>query len=170
MEDLHDVPLAGPIFRAVAEAHHGLEKGRLIGEGVRRLITQMVSDVAAETARRLRHAKPENAAAIRAAPGPMAGFSTALEEDFKTLKAFLFRRMYRHNQVMQAVAQAQKALVELFEAFVSSPGLLPLDWRQACGQSSSRLTARTICDYIAGMTDRYAWQEYRRIFRRDFPV
>jgi dGTPase len=169
-EELFEVALAGPVFRRVAERHPDLERGRLIGESVRRLITQMVSDVAAETERRLAIARPESAANIRAASGALAGLSAPLAAQLAELKAFLFRRMYRHSQVMQAVASAQKALIALFDAFAADPALLPRDWQSNCGAPKDSATARTVCDYLAGMTDRYVLQEYRRIFHMEFPL
>ncbi len=169
-EDLFEVALAGPVFRAQAAAHPGLERGRLSGEAVRRVTTRMVSDLAAETERRLGIAKPRSVGNIRAAAGPLAGFSAPLATELAELKEFLFKRMYRHSQVMQRIARAQKALVALFEAFAADPRLLPKDWQAACGAPSDGVTARTVCDYIAGMTDRYALQEYKRIFHVEIAV
>ena len=169
-EELFEVALAGPVFRAVAEAHPNLERGRLIGEAVRRLITRMVGDVAAETATRLDAARPQSAGNIRQAATPMAGFSPPLAGELAELKAFLFKRMYRHSQVVQTVAKAQKALALLFEAFAADPALLPKDWQLSCGAPKERATARTVCDYLAGMTDRYVLQEYRRVFHTEFPI
>ncbi len=100
----------------------------------------------------------------------MAGFSPPLAGELAELKAFLFKRMYRHSQVVQTIAKAQKALAELFEAFAADPALLPRDWQRGCGGPKSNATARTVCDYLAGMTDRYVAQEYKRIFQVEIPL
>jgi dGTPase len=167
-EALFEVALAGPIFKSVNAAHPNLERGRLTGEAVRRLISAMVADLVAETTRRLAQAAPRSAAEIRALAQPVADFSIGLRTELAELKGFLFERMYRHERVLQVMQKAQVALSELFSAFMAEPALLPRDWLMQCGESGDRATARAVCDYIAGMTDRYALQEYRRIFHMEF--
>jgi dGTPase len=78
--------------------------------------------------------------------------------------------MYRHERVIEVMENAKKALTSLFEAFMGNPGLLPADWAGSFQGKGSRATARAVCDYIAGMTDRFALQEYRRIFGAEFPL
>jgi dGTPase len=165
---LFDVPLAGPTFKAVDAAHPRLERGRLIGEAVRRLISAMVADVVTETNRRLKRAAPGSAAEIRGYDTPIAAFSQNMKNELGALKGFLLERMYRHQRVLQVMQKAQVALSELFAAFMAEPAMLPKDWLVQCGNPGDRATARAVCDYIAGMTDRYALQEYRRIFHMEF--
>jgi dGTPase len=90
--------------------------------------------------------------------------------DLAGLKEFLFLRMYRHQRVLQVMQNAQVALTRLFGAFMADPHLLPRDWMDQCRAAGDVITARVICDYIAGMTDSYALQEYRRIFHMEFPL
>jgi dGTPase len=78
--------------------------------------------------------------------------------------------MYRHPRIIQVMRSAQEMLTKLFDALADDPALLPPDWRQRCGVPRDRATARAVCDYIAGMTDRFAAQEYRRIFHTEFPL
>jgi dGTPase len=167
---LCDTPLAGPVFREVMELHPDLELGRLIGESVRRIITLMISDLMAETGRRLDHRRPGSALELRNSPSPTAGFSTSLNDDLAGLKAFLYGHMYRHPRVLEVMEKAQDMLTRLFEALVSEPSLLPPDWQRRCGVAGDQATARAVCDYIAGMTDRFAALEYRRIFHMEFPL
>jgi dGTPase len=169
-EELFAVPLAGPIFRETAAASRRLELGRLIGEAVRQVITAMVGDLIGETQRRIRARTPLSAADIRAAAEPVASFSDGVRSDLDALKEFLGRRMYRHQRVLDVMANAQHCLMEVFDALMSSPGLLPRDWTDQCGNLGDARTARAVCDYIAGMTDRYLLQEYQRIFHREFPL
>jgi dGTPase len=165
-----EAPLAGPIFRAVNEAYPGLERGRLVGEAIRRLITGMVSDVALTTSTNLSSLSPESAAGIRRAGQPVVTFSAEMGEQAAALKAFLFRAMYRHPRVAGVMNGAQTGLARLFGAFLADPGLLPKDWaEQGRGEGDKRI-ARAVCDYVAGMTDRFAIQEYSRIFREEFPL
>jgi dGTPase len=168
-EELLQVPLAGPIFEEVSRLAK-LDRGRLIGEAVRRLITAMVGDVVAETQRRLAAARPQSAAEVRAQGEPLAAFSERFRSAFLGLKEFLSRRMYRHERVLQVMANAQRALSELFATFMADPALLPRDWTDVCGTPGDARTARAVGDYVAGMTDRFLLQEYQRIFHREFPL
>jgi len=168
--ELTEVPLAGPIFEKYSAAHAGMELGRLIGEGVRDLIGHMVADVIAETRQRLEYNQPASAADIRALFAPIAGFSDRLTTDLKALRAFLTRRMYRHERVLTKMERAQKMLTDLFDAYIADSNLMPADWRRAGGLSSEAQSARLVCDYIAGMTDGFAQGEYRRIFHVEFPL
>jgi dGTPase len=169
-EELADVPLAGPVFQRMMGTHPGLDRGRLIGEAVRRLITRMVGDVASEVGRRVAAVRPQNAADVRKAKEPVAAFPPDLHAELLLLKAFLYRRMYRHPRVLEVMQDAQKALTSLFDAFMADPSLLPKEWMQACGNRGDRRSARAVCDYIAGMTDRFALLEYRRIFGSESPL
>jgi dGTPase len=91
-----------------------------------------------------------------------------MRSDLSGLKEFLSLRMYRHQRVLQVMQNAQVALTRLFGAFMSDPHLLPKDWMDQCRAAGDPITARVICDYIAGMTDSFALQEYRRIFHMEF--
>jgi dGTPase len=170
VDDLLAVPLAGPVFHGVLQQHSNLDLGRLIGEAVRELIGILVNDVVAETKRRIAKAKPENAHAVRALAAPLAAFSEPMLRDLKALKSFLNERMYRHERVMQVMGRAQAAVRELFGVLLAKPSLLPADWTQACGAGGDSRTARVVCDYIAGMTDRFVADEYARVFNRDCAI
>jgi dGTPase len=170
LEEVLEVPLAGPVFQQLLPGGHEPELGRLIGEAVRELIGRMVADVLAETRQRLARTAPESAAAIRALPEPVVGFSESLLKDLKALRAFLMRRMYRHERVTQKMERAQKLLTALFEAYIAEGKLLPAEWRRAGEHGNRREAARVVCDYIAGMTDGYALGEHQRIFHTEFPL
>jgi dGTPase len=169
-EEMREVALAGPIFRALMERYADLDLGRLIGEAVRRLITILIDDVIAETRRRLATAKPTSAADVRAQPAPIIAFSRETAQQLADLKGFLMRRMYRHPRVMGPVEKAQALLSELFGAYAADPVLMPPDWSAVCGEPKTRETARAVCDYIAGMTDRFAVEEHARIFHAEIPL
>ena len=168
--DLASAPLAGPVFHEVGNRHPGLELGRLIGESVSRLITIMVSDLIAETRHRVEQLKPGSAADVRNGGAATAAFSSDVSGEIAGLKEFLMQHMYRHPRVLQVMRNAQDMLSRLFEALLSDPSLLPADWRLRCGAPRDAATAHAVCDYVAGMTDRFAAQEYRRIFHMEFPL
>ncbi|HEX5282255.1 MAG TPA: deoxyguanosinetriphosphate triphosphohydrolase [Micropepsaceae bacterium] len=163
-------PLAGLAFREVQNRYPGLELGRLIGESVSRIITMMVSDLIAETRRRVKDLAPHSAVDVRNSGRPTAGFSGDASGEIAGLKSFLTQHMYRHPRVLQVMRNAQDMLTRLFGALHSDPSLLPSDWRLRCGAPRDAATAHAVCDYVAGMTDRFAAQEFRRIFHTDFPL
>jgi len=164
VEDLKDVPLVGPVFAEVMDRHPGLEPARLIHEAVSRLIDRMVNDLIEETRRRLRAANPRSTAALRRLGHPVVGFSPAMVENDRALKRFLFERMYRHHRVNRMTAKARRVVRDLFELYLSEPECLPGDWREQCDEDDKPRTTRVVADYIAGMTDRYALDEHRRLF------
>jgi dGTPase len=161
--DLAPVKLVGPILSEVARRHPGLDPQRLIHESKRRLIDAMVADVLAETRRRLDAARPRSAAEVRALGRPVVGFSAAMADDNRALKEFLFERMYRHERVNRMTARARRVVTELFAALIGDPAKLPPDWQARTDGAGGTATARRVADYIAGMTDRFALGEHRRL-------
>ena len=167
-EDLGEVPLAGPCVGLLTGTYGSeLELGRFIGELVRSLIGALVDDLLSETRRKLDTTKPMSVAAVRACGFPLAAFSDPMQESLSGLKAFLFTRMYRHPRVLGSVERAKTVVSELFKALSGDPSLLPDDWASTCGTANDASTQGVVRDYIAGMTDRFALSEYRRIFHRD---
>ncbi len=162
--DLAEVPFVGEIFKAVADKYPGLETPRLIHESMRRLIDGMVRDLLAETRGRLAKVSPADAEAIRQLGKPAVAFSAAMEDRQRALKTFLSQRMYRHWEVNRMTSKAKRVVRELFDLFVDEPGVLPPPWRERVAAPRTPETARLAADYIAGMTDRFALDEHRRLF------
>ncbi len=164
LDDLVDVPEVGPIIRAVAERYPGLEPQRLVHETTRRMIGHFVEDVRLETNRRLDIADPRSADDVRAHDGPLVAFSEPSAAAEKGLKTFLFARMYRHADVLAVREGASRVMRDLFSWFLEDPARLPEEWRHGLEHAPQTRHARRVCDYIAGMTDRYALEEHRRLF------
>ena len=162
--DLEDVPLVGPVFHALRRDHPDLEPSRLTHEAIRRLIGLMVSDLLAETRRRIAAAKPASADAVRALDRPLVAFSEPMQANDRALKRFLFERMYRHYRVNRMTSKARRVVRELFTLFLAEPETLPTEWQRLVGAPNDPQTARVVADYIAGMTDRFAMDEHRRLF------
>jgi dGTPase len=161
--DLTDVPLVGPVFHEVATRYPGIEEPRLIHESIRRMIDRMVRDMVAETRSRLLDSGVKSADDVRRLGRPVAAFSDAMRDNDRALKRFLHERMYRHFRVNRMSHKARRVVRELFQLFIAEPECLPSEWRAAaCGEPAAR--ARTIADYLAGMTDRFALDEHRRLF------
>ena len=133
---------------------------RLIHETVRRMIDAQVTDLLAETSRRLASSGVATLADVERAP-PLAGFSPVMEGENRALKAFLREHLYRHYQVARMTNKARRIVRELFSAFMAESALLPPQYQERAGKEG---LPRAIADYIAGMTDRYAMKEHRRLF------
>lgn len=162
--DLREVPLVGPVFDRVAAQYAGLAEGRLIHEAVRRLIDLMVMDLVAETRRRLAALAPRCAEDVRRARAPVVAYSEDMRGNDRALKEFLFQRMYRHTKVNRMTAKVRRVVRELFRAYMAEPDCLPQEWRARAHSLDASARARLVADYIAGMTDRYALQEYDKLF------
>ena len=145
----HDVKMRYP----------ALNGRRLIHETVRRMIGTLVTDLVQHTTQRVQDAAPQNIADVRAAP-PLVGFSDTVQAEQRELKQFLRTHLYQHYRVARMSAKARRIISELFAAFMQDIRLLPPQ-DQAKAQHDQ---ARAIADYIAGMTDRYAIREHRRLF------
>ena len=87
-----------------------------------------------------------------------------MQRNDAALKAFLRANMYRHYKLNRMTSKARRLVRDLFELFVAEPGCLPTEWRRRAGAPATTETARVVADYIAGMTDRFAADEYRRLF------
>jgi dGTPase len=164
IDDLDQVPFVGAIVREIRRRHPGLEPARFAHELIRRLITSMIEDVAAESARRLLALAPASADDIRNAAGPVIAFSVAMADAERGIKDFLYPRMYRHQRVMRVMGEAEGVLRDLFRHFLQSPADMPEEWRSGLADAGLSIRARRICDFIAGMTDRFALEEHRRFF------
>ena len=171
LADLADVPLIGPIV-AGARRDYPETDDRLLGlEAVRRMIGAMVDDVMAETGRRTADLKLCDAEDVRSARQPLVAFSDPMAGDLLELRRFLHARMYRHFRVNRTRSQARRILAELFGLFIREPDVLPDEWLQRADAKSAQDgeagRARVVCDYIAGMTDRFAIEEHRKLFNLD---
>ena len=130
---------------------------------IRRLVGIEVSDVITATAQNIADAGIATLADLRAHPTNLAGYSVALEAENRELKRFLFQHFYRHYRVVRMAVKAARTLTSLFDAYVGEPRQLPPETQQRVAAGGDELP-RVVCDYLAGMTDRYAVQEHRRLY------
>jgi dGTPase len=156
---LDAVPLFARHAREARELYPGIAERRSIHETVRRMINALVIDLIGETKARLAVAKPRSIDEVRSA-GPLAAFSATMRGELDGLKSFLLQHLYRHYRVMRMTSKARGTVHDLFNAFMDDPRLLPPDHRDRAAANAPR----AIADYVAGMTDRYAIKEHRRLF------
>lgn len=161
LADIANLPVVGEML-AEARRLTGEEK-RIRHETTRRVIGFMIQDVMTESRKRLAIIRPKDADAIRDAGTPVIGFGENMAEANFALKAFLFERMYRHWRVNRMTHKAEGVTGTLGSLLLARPDLLPDDWRVRAGAASTAQAASVVRDYVAGMTDRYAMEEYRRL-------
>lgn len=166
LDDLRSIELTGDLIKQVEEKYTNLERPRLIHETLRRVITVMIFDVLEQT-----RAGAENVTAQSGEGGdsenkyiPIITFSPQMQCKERELKDFLNAHMYKHELVLMKMRRAQKWLGDLFGYYLETPTALPVDWQINDGLAEKAVFARQVCDFIAGMTDRFAMEEYRRIF------
>ncbi|MCY1647974.1 deoxyguanosinetriphosphate triphosphohydrolase [Caulobacter sp. SL161] len=167
LDDLMDVPLIGPILAAVKSERPDLDARLTHLEAVRRMIGAMVDDVMGETLHRAAASGVQSADDVRALDHALVAFSSDMAEDLARLRGFLYERMYRHWRVNRTRSQARRILGEMFSLFLREPEVLPTVWFAKSQNRDEAGRARVVCDYIAGMTDRFAIEEHRKLFHLD---
>jgi dGTPase len=159
LEQLAGVRIFARHMRTVLREHPKVTGRRLVHETVRRMIDTLVMDLVRSSAENIRRQSPADIDEVRLAPA-LITFSPRIHEESQQLKRFLRDHLYRHYRVVRMSAKARRVVSELFGALRSDTRLLPPEF-QARAQSDA---PRAIADYIAGMTDRYAILEHRRLF------
>ena len=162
--DLAVVPLVGPLVRQVEARWPEIEPNRKAHEVQRRLITAAIEDVIATSMAAIEHASPKNVWDVRNAGQTLILFSEAFGEAVRGLKAYLFEKVYRSEQVMGPVRQSERLVGELFDAYMDGADM-PGRWAEAYRRSEGDIgRARVVCDFVAGMTDPYAEEQHAALF------
>ncbi|MGY2846069.1 MULTISPECIES: deoxyguanosinetriphosphate triphosphohydrolase [Bradyrhizobium] len=164
VDDLKEMPLTAEIIAEIDRHYPGLDEVRRGAELVRELISHFISAVFNEASRRLAAAQPQSAHDVRHHNTPLIAFPSEVAEQEAAIKAFLFRRMYRHKRVMLVMGEAEEVVRNLFERYQQSPEDLPAEWIEGSVQETGSARNRRIGNFIAGMTDRFALIEHQRLF------
>ncbi len=167
IEQLLELPMVGLAFQGVIDQYPGLSENRIIREAVRRLIGFWIHDLLTETQANIKKLKPQTADDVRALDQPLVIFSAEMERNISVLRKFLLDNLYRHYKVNRTRNKSKRALVKLFDVFLDDPTLLPPERYRLTSQTEKAKTARVVCDYMAGMTDTFALEEYNRLFSLD---
>ncbi len=163
-DELAELPLLGACFARVDERYPGLNYYRRRHEALRRFFGLLVEDVIVQAGTRLAELQPETAMDIRRAGRPMVRFSGEIWQQLRVIREFLFHRMYRAPDVVRMRRKVTRAVDGLFPLFMADTELLPKQWRKDVAEAADETAlARIVCDYISGMTDRFALQEWKRL-------
>ena len=171
IDSLCELTLFGRAHAEVRRQYLQLVGRRVIHETIRRMINRVVADVITTTAANLATAAPRDIDAVRELSRPLVAMSEAVHAEHQELKRFLNEALYRHYRVLRMTNKARRVLKELFAVLLEDPDLLPGEHRAAAAQAEhsggKAARARVVADYVAGMTDRYAIVEHRRLFNPD---
>jgi len=163
-DQLNEVALYARYRHEAKSQFPGISGRRAINETVRRMINALVDDLIQQSRANIRQAEIKTIDDVRNAP-PLIAFSENMKKEAQELKRFLRTNLYHHYQVNRMTSKARRIVTDLFDIFITGPELLPLDYQIAGDDRTAQ--ARKVADYIAGMTDRYAMREYRRLFAVD---
>lgn len=164
LDDLASAPLADRIIADMVPGIRNADQGRRHYDVSRRMITLLIRDLVEASRVQLRAIAPAAPDDIRAAGKAAICFSADTAEALAGLKRFLFARVYRHPRVTRVMDGAEGIVRDLFNRYQDDGAVLPDDWRIAASSQPERSRSRVIADFVAGMTDRYAIAEHRRLF------
>lgn len=164
LDDLRFIPMFAQVLDEVDSTYGAVEVQRRVHEVTRRMMFVMVRDVIDAVQQAVARDNPQTAYDIRHADHATARFSAPMQETQRTLKKFLMEHMYMHYRVNRMSSKAKRIVGELFTAFHKEPQCLPTEWRRKAEPCDDVARARVVCDFIAGMTDRFALQEHHKLF------
>lgn len=159
--DLQKVEFWNEAVNATKKKYPSASRGITITQSIVYLINSQVSDLLENTQKRLKDFDIKDTAGVRECKEKIACFSGELLRKKSELEKFLYKSVYRHHRVVTMSEKAKRFIKELFSAYVSHPEQLPPKWQLRAEQDGVK---RAVCDYIAGMTDRFAQDEYKRLF------
>jgi dGTPase len=163
LDQLREQSLFESQYAAVHERYPNLEDRRLIYEILRRMINTVVTDLIESTRRQINAARPESIDDVRTTDKPLVGFSDDTYVQHVSLKRFLNRHLYKHENKLAMTRKVKKVVKDLFSVYQTDVDSMPLEFSTAAAQQDEAGRARVVADYIAGMTDRYAIAEHERI-------
>ena len=163
VDQLREEPMFEEQYEGAAEHYPGLERRRLVYETIRRMINHVVTDLIDTTRQRLQERAPGSIDDVRAADGPIVMFSEETHRQHQSLKRFLMKNLYKHEKVRQMTDEARSMVEHLFRSYFGRPIEMAEEFTALALGGDDLRRARTVADYIAGMTDRYAIAEYRRL-------
>lgn len=161
LEDLAQVPLWNEHYRDVAQRFPHAPREVQWRQTVRAIINSLVIDLCSETLAGLQAAQIEGVERVRQSAKRLVTFSPTLEKRNHELKLFLLENLYRHYRVVRMSEKAGRIVQALFQAYMEAPKQLPPGFHRRIATEGQ---PRVVCDYIAGMTDRFALDEYQKLF------
>jgi dGTPase len=161
LEQLREVVIWQALYDKVEQDLSGASKKIRVHETIRRLINYLVTDLIQQTEKNLEEHNIQSVEDVRKAGKSLVTFSKETKQTSAELKKFLFKNLYRHHRVERMADKAGRILTDLFQAYLNNPKILP---PEVFSRSQGDDSHRAICDYVAGMTDRFALDEHQKLF------
>jgi len=161
LEELMEVPLWQRVYREVERKHPSASSTAKKSSAISALIGLLIQDVVMQTSESIKEHDIESPDDARERGKPLLAFSAQIREQNETLKDFLWHNLYRHHRVERMRMKAERYITILFQTYAENPALLPKKYQSKMDEEGKE---RVICDFIGGMTDRYALEEYRKLF------
>lgn len=167
-KDLEEIEFIDKYIKTVRSEHPGIEDSRLIYEVARKLTHHLIESLLMQTRSNIQKYKIETEKDIRGLGCRLVEFTPSTFEEIKIIKAFLFKKVYKHHRVVSVTLQAQNVVKCLFKLYDENINLLPFSWREMIKDGVNNSKMSIIADYIAGMTDRYAIKQYQSFYNLKF--
>ncbi len=164
IEDIFTLPLFGKLLQEILDKHPDLPKNKVIYEFLRRMISLMIQDIVTQAQSNISTYSIKTSEDIRKLDKSLVHFSPEVAAYNRELKKFLSDKVYRHYKINRVTSKAKRIVKDLFEIFQNEPNILPTEWGKIALDADEKKRSIIVCDYIAGMTDRFAIQEHGRIF------
>lgn len=169
VEEISSVDFFKHHYEQVKKEYSTVEHSRIVAETVRRMINDMILDVAEASRKNLAELDPQSVEDIRACGRPVIAFSDGMKKQMKELKGFLFPNMYRHYKINQMTSKGKRIIRDLFTLLFAENNILPTQWQKKvlqCPDSEDgrKQKARIIADFVAGLTDASAIELHTRLF------
>lgn len=168
VDDVKKLPMVGNMFRQLHNEFPDIARDRLVHEANRRMINRMIVDLTRTTLKNIKDNNIQTVDDIRNLGKPLVSFSKMMEANVAAIKEFLAEYMYKHYKVCRMTSKAKRITRDLYRTFFVQPECLPTEWRRLAEKVQGRERAEVVMDYIAGMTDRYAMDEHKRLFDMEF--
>jgi len=171
IDDVKQLPMVGNMFRELHNEFPDIAEDRLIHEANRRMINRMVIDLTRQTIINIDDHNIKTVDDIRGLDKPIVTFSKTMTANVQAIKSFLAEHMYNHYKVARMTNKARKTIKDLFDVLHAHPQCLPTHWRRKIkDESDPKSRAQVVVDFIAGMTDRFAADEHKRLFDMETKV
>jgi dGTPase len=166
LDELFEIPLIGELLVKVRKQYPDINESRMVHEAKSYLIKSMITDLMAQTKANIADHKIKHVDDVRAAKKQMVEFSEGFTKDLNVLRKFLRENMYKHYKVSLMTSKAQRVVKALYHYYIEHPKSLPTWWQEIEKLDKKNELSKPIiiCDFIAGMTDRYAFEQYKKIF------
>lgn len=152
-------------FKSLKVDINNLEIRRIVNHLKRFVISNMINDLISQTRHNIKIYKPNSSEDVMSLTKPLVSFSEEMSKDLSNIRTYLMNKMYKHWKVNRMTSKAKRIIINLFDLYYNEPDCLPVEWGNILDNAKDKYyKARVISDYIAGMTDRFAIKEHKKLF------